>query len=281
MRIFISALRGSVGFAIASMIAAGGFFVISAEPDNLSYHHSAAGEAAVVGEWRASRSRVRYARFEPDGTFAIAPSGREKWITGTYEMAGPHSARLDPDEPWATAQVELRDRPESPELVLTGPGGETTRLRWFRRSPPPARLSGGRDMMLLLLLPFLAGALGATILLLGREDCLRGALAFGVAAIPAALAILFTLISLQGGGQPDYGWLATGCGFGFALFGLIGGASLSARLALAGALSFGLAGAACCPAAVAAGGTPLSAAMPLMPFALGGAAFGAAVELLR
>lgn len=282
MHVLTSVSRGFAGFLLTGLIMLAGFFYGSAQPDNLAYRRHTATEPAVIGEWQGHGGRVRYARFEPDGTFAIAPPGRAEWIAGAYTMTGPLTAGLQPPEPWATARVELAPPPGNrPKLILANDAGEIEQLRWFRRSAPAARPSSGREVMLFLACPFIAGALGAAILLFGRRNWLNGALAFGAAAIPAALILTFTLISLQGGGRPDYAWIAVGCATGFALFGLIGGAGLAARLAIAGAVDFGLAGAVFCPAAVAAGGGLPALILALAACAFGGALFGAALELLH
>jgi len=90
---------------------------------------------------------------------------------------------------------------------------------------------------------FLCGAFGAIVLTWGVEPVFPGAAGFGCGFIITSFLVFFTMVSLQGGGTPEYGWGATGCGIGFALGGGLGGLSIRRELAIAGALAFGIAGA--------------------------------------
>jgi hypothetical protein len=91
---------------------------------------------------------------------------------------------------------------------------------------------------------FLCGATGAIILLWQIEGAYRAAIGFGFGFVISSFLIMFTMLSLQGSANPEYAWGATGCGIGFALAGGLGGMLLGGRFALAGAFSFGVAGAA-------------------------------------
>lgn len=90
---------------------------------------------------------------------------------------------------------------------------------------------------------FLCGAFGAIVLTWGIEPAFPGAAGFGCGFIITSFLVFFTMISLQGGGRPEYAWGATGCGIGFALGGGLGGLSIRRELAIAGGLAFGIAGA--------------------------------------
>jgi hypothetical protein len=90
--------------------------------------------------------------------------------------------------------------------------------------------------------PFGAGALGAAILGGGPSGG-KASGAFGCGFFVMWFIVSFSLISLQGGGQPDYGWGALAGGVAFALVGAAGSAAIDRRLIVPAALFFGIAGA--------------------------------------
>ena len=135
---------------------------------------------------------------------------------------------------------------------------------------------------------FFCGALGAIVLTWGLEPVLRGAAGFGCGFVITQFFVFFTMVSLQGGGSPEYGWGATGCGIGFALGGGLGGLSIRRELSIAGGLAFGIAGALWGPIVFwlegQTGGQLLSQALgyfgilvAIFPYLVGGALFGAAL----
>ncbi len=139
---------------------------------------------------------------------------------------------------------------------------------------------------------FLCGALGAIILTWGPEPSFGGAAGFGCGFVIAAFAVFFTMLSLQASAGPDYAWGAAGCGIGFAVGGGLGGLCIAPRLAIPGALSFGVSGALWGLMMFWAIGTKGGAELPsavaglvgilaiALPFMIGGALFGAAVGLM-
>ena len=122
-----------------------------------------------------------------------------------------------------------------------GAGGLLVALvEWFVFSKPYEEMM---PVHYILVAYFLSGAIGAMVLTWGLEPVFRGAAGFGFGFVVAAVFVFFTMISLQGGGKPDYGWGAAGCGIGFALGGGIGGFSIRRELSIVGGLAFGVAGA--------------------------------------
>jgi len=135
---------------------------------------------------------------------------------------------------------------------------------------------------------FLCGAIGAIVLTWGLEPMYRGAAGFGCGFVITSFIVFFTMISLQGGGRPEYGWGATGCGIGFALGGGLGGLSIRRELSIAGGLAFGVAGAAWGLIVFWLAGQRKGALLlsildyfgivvAIFPYLLGGALFGAAL----
>jgi hypothetical protein len=140
----------------------------------------------------------------------------------------------------------------------------------------------------LLIAYFLCGAFGAMVLTWGLEPVFRGAAGFGCGFIIAAIFVFFTMISLQAGGKPEYGWGAAGCGIGFALGGGLGGLSIRRELSIVGGLAFGVAGAAWGLVVFWLAGQRKGALLVsildyfgivvfIFPYLLGGALFGAAL----
>jgi hypothetical protein len=138
---------------------------------------------------------------------------------------------------------------------------------------------------------FLSGAFGAFFLLWGLEEALKGAIGFGIGFVLTSFMVLFTMLSLQASAGPEYSWGAIGCGIGFGLGGGLGGAFIRLELALAGALSFGIAGAAWGllvfyhvwerkGALLLSLGDIAGLLVILFPYLLGGALFGAALGFL-
>ena len=135
---------------------------------------------------------------------------------------------------------------------------------------------------------FLCGAIGAIVLTWGLEPVFRGAVGFGCGFVIAEFFVFFTMISLQGGGRPEYGWGATGCGIGFALAGGLGGLSIRRELSIVGGLAFGISGALWGLTVFwlegQTKGPPLSPILgylgilvSVLPYLAGGALFGAAL----
>ncbi len=77
----------------------------------------------------------------------------------------------------------------------------------------------------------------------GTESETRSATAFGVGFVFAVTMILFSLISIQGGGRPDFAWGAIAGGIGLGVAGAMGGASIRFALLVPGAIAFGVGGA--------------------------------------
>ncbi len=77
----------------------------------------------------------------------------------------------------------------------------------------------------------------------GPEVQTRSVMAFGSGFIFATAMMLFSLVSIQGGGRPDFAWGAIAGGIGFGAAGAIGGASIRFYLVIPGAIAFGVAGA--------------------------------------
>jgi hypothetical protein len=138
---------------------------------------------------------------------------------------------------------------------------------------------------------FLSGAFGAIFLLWGLEEALRGAIGFGIGFVVTSFMVFFTMLSLQASAGPEYVWGAIGCGIGFGLGGGLGGAFIRLELAVAGALSFGIAGALWGllvfyhvwerkGALLVSLGDIAGLFVILFPYLLGGALFGAAVGFL-
>jgi hypothetical protein len=93
----------------------------------------------------------------------------------------------------------------------------------------------------------LSGALGAAALTWKAADAatmIRGAIGFAGGFLVMSFGQMFTLISIQGGGRPEYGWGAIGFGVSFAIGAGIGTLFLRPSLAPVGALAFGIPGAA-------------------------------------
>jgi len=288
------ALRGAVGFGLGGLIMMLGMAAqVKSVPDNLSYMPREKDESALVGQWTGRAVSIDSATFREDGTFTLRPADGRHVIEGTYAMTDKWVARLDNAAPWTRAYVTADpEYPNNPYLHLTHDDGTVIQLEWFRKSAPvryrpsPFSVYGS-----ILVLPFLCGAVGAIVLTLGTGSCTRGTLGFGCASIPAMLIVLFTHISLQGGGTPEYMWGAVGSGFGFALAGAIGGLAIRPGLLLPGAISFGLAGAVWGPisfwsvvSTYTTGSTAvdriLGVLITLFPFVVGGGLFGAAVGLV-
>ncbi len=282
-------LRGAIGFGLGGLIAMGLVITQSRSvPDNLHYLPRAEGESPLTGQWQDGQSPIRSAQFEADGTFLLLGKARGSVSEGTYTMLDDASAQLKTNAPWVTATVRLNPAyPGSPELDLGNEDGTITTLRWFRKSAPADPPPGGTLWMFGV--PFLCAGIGAGVLTWGKPHAVRAIIGFGLGAIPAAFVVLFTLISLQGGGRPDYLWGALGCGIGFALAGGIGGLSIRPALLLPGLFCFGLAGAAWGPLAFwcvthgsgagSPGGVAAALGLILIPFSIGGGLFGAAMAL--
>lgn len=77
----------------------------------------------------------------------------------------------------------------------------------------------------------------------GTESETRSAAVFGFGFVFAVAMILFSLISIQGGGRPDFAWGAIAGGIGLGGAGAMGGASIRFTLLIPGAIVFGLGGA--------------------------------------
>jgi hypothetical protein len=280
------ALRGAFGFGLGAVILFGVVYLAAQPPDRTNE------EISIVGEWQGSYTPVHSARFDENGSFRFLTL-KGKRTAGTYQVIDATNARLVSEGAWKRATlVPNPDYPgmSSTKLILIDEKGDTIELRWFRKSPPDPREGRGQSWSAALVVPFIAGAVGAIVLTLGSDKVVRGAAGFGCASIPAAFIILFTMLSLQGGGKPDYVWGAIGCGVGFGLVGAIGGLAIKPVLFLPGALSFGLAGAIWGglgfwmeyggPIAEGTLGKLLSLLVLVAPFMLGGGLFGAAVGVL-
>lgn len=148
------------------------------------------------------------------------------------------------------------------------------------RAGPPAFL-----FPLSLLGTFPGGAIGwgAFVVLSGgrARDAIPGAAGFGVGFVLSFFIVMFVHISLQGGGQPEYGYAAVGCGVGYGIAGAIGGAFSGRALFLRAMAAFGIAGAIGGPLSffmIYHGVAPLfDFGMILLPYALGGAILGSSL----
>ena len=276
-------LRGLAGFVLAGVILLGAA--------RLTVPRAARQDESpsFVGEWQHKEGAIDRGAFGEDGTFYLLPRGGGRAFEGTYTLVDPVTARLVSDSPWT--HVALVGDPQylsSYELHFTNEEGASAQLRWFRKKAPDPHGTGGLGGLLALLAaPVIGAAVAGALLSPSVERATRAALGFGGAAVPATFIVLFTFISLQGGGTPEYAWGATGCGIAFAILGGVGGLCLRPKLAVPGALILGLAGALwgwtvfrmAGPAASDAGSqTPAhTAALLLLPLALGGALFGAVV----
>jgi len=129
---------------------------------------------------------------------------------------------------------------------------------------------------------FICGAVGTGVLTHDLEPSSRGATGFGCAFV--ILSFIFFLMELGHEHGPNFKAAPVEYGIAFAIGGGIGGASLRLKLLPVAAISFGIAGAVWGPLwLLYGGGTPTSltdfeeVALMVMPFALGGALFGAAI----
>jgi hypothetical protein len=234
------AFRGALGFGLGGGLLLG---VVSLSS------RSTAEEISFLGEWQARRSLstspIRSAEFGEDGTLHLLTPGGE-YSAARYRVLDATNAVITGDVPWTRARLILN--PDYPtmaatDLELSDKAGAIVEMRWFRRKGPGAGGSTGTSLGGIVALVFLSGAIAAVVLTVGTGKTVAAAIGFGCGAVPASFVVLFVMISLQGGGQPDYVWGALGCGFGFAVMGAVGGFAIRPVLFLAGAVSFGIAGA--------------------------------------
>lgn len=89
------------------------------------------------------------------------------------------------------------------------------------------------------------GVLAGMGFLFGDGMETRTPLAFGCGFVIAYAIVWFSLVSIQGGGQPDYIWGTAAGAIGWGLAGGIGAASMRFALMVYGAVAFGMCGALC------------------------------------
>ena len=89
----------------------------------------------------------------------------------------------------------------------------------------------------------LPGAAAGALFALGTDRVSATAAGFGIGMALAWFGSVFVQMSIQGGGRPEYIWLAAGCGIAYAIGGAIGGVTLGCRNAFVGAAAFGIGGA--------------------------------------
>lgn len=87
------------------------------------------------------------------------------------------------------------------------------------------------------------GVVAGMLFLFGGDMETRTPLAFGCGFAIAYAIASFSLVSIQGGGQPEFWWGAIAGAMGWAFAGAIGGGSMRLGLLLPGAITFGLCGA--------------------------------------
>ena len=148
-------------------------------------------------------------------------------------------------------------------------------------SSPRANI-GFTATMVIMAIP---GAVGGALFALGTQAAWRAAFGFAGGLSFAWAASMFVLISIQGGGRPEYVWLGAGCAVAFGIGGAIGGATLGCRNALTGAVAFAIAG------ALYGVGVGLSSvgemphllmlAMIVGAYAVGGGLLGLAIDMQR
>lgn len=102
---------------------------------------------------------------------------------------------------------------------------------------------GATSWLLNLGAPFFGGMIGAALFMSAGRFEARALVGFGCSFVLMWFAVLFTHVSIQGGGRPDLGWGAMGCAVGFAVGGGLGALTIRPGLFLPGAMAFGLAGA--------------------------------------
>jgi len=272
MAVVVPALRGALGFGLGGLIL---FMALGLCVPRATMPKET---PSFVGRWWGAKSpdpaAVGSAEFKEDGTVLIQIAGGSQPERGTYTLTDANNARLNATSFWTHATVNERQ-----ELHLRNDAG--TRAQ---RLGPVSPASQWLARLLLPLLAAISAVVGATILFRGTRKAVRASIGFAVGAWPGALLVLFTLISLQGGGQTSSSWGAVGCGLGFGLAGAIGALAVRPGLLLPGGLAFGAAG--------AVGGhvlflmvgrqvaVPMAMLTLLLPFVLGGGLFGAATGLL-
>jgi hypothetical protein len=90
---------------------------------------------------------------------------------------------------------------------------------------------------------FVLGALAGTGISYGSGAETRSAPAFGCGFVFTTAMVLFSLISIQGGGRVDFAWGAIAGGIGLGVAGAMGGASIRFAFLIPGAIAFGVGGA--------------------------------------
>jgi len=90
---------------------------------------------------------------------------------------------------------------------------------------------------------FVLGALAGIGISYGSGSEARSATAFGCGFVIAIAMVMFSLISIQGGGRPDFTWGAIAGGIGLGIAGAMGGASIRLVFLIPGAIAFGVGGA--------------------------------------
>jgi len=90
---------------------------------------------------------------------------------------------------------------------------------------------------------FVLGVLAAIGFSYGSGTETRSATAFGCGFVFTVVMVLFSLISIQGGGRPDFAWGAIAGAIGLGVAGAMGGASIRFAFLIPGAIAFGIGGA--------------------------------------
>ncbi|MCD6404328.1 MAG: hypothetical protein J7M19_00715 [Planctomycetes bacterium] len=151
----------------------------------------------------------------------------------------------------------------------------------FRAGPAGPRIS---SIFVFACICFAGGALAGVVTAWRVLPAWRTAIGFGIGFPVAWFGSMFVMMSLQGGGSVEYGFAAVGFGVSFAVAGTIAVLAASPRHTLFGVLAFGLAGAVVGPAAFRLATHSqligLTQATPDAAWVIGGALFGAALDML-
>lgn len=235
----MGAIRGATGFGLAGLILVSPlFFNPFGMGDNASRSLVPTEDSpAISGNWRGREGAVYSATFFPDGRFVLYPKRGRRTSEGTYRELDDATYELSSSAGWVEGVLGDFD------LTLTREDESRQVFNRARDAGPKPLLPPIFSGAVWLLAPLFAGAVGAFVLTVGTSRAVAAMAGFGFGFIPAAFGMMFTFISIQGGGEPSYVWGATGCGISLGLAGAIGGRSTGRGLLLPGMIAFGIGGA--------------------------------------
>ena len=220
------ALRGCLGFGLGGLVLILGLHISPPRPEE---------SRGFTGKWYGKKSPSKYAvktaQFKNDGTFSFQMQDGKR-VSGSYTETDETNITFEGSPYYTNALVS-----RGSQLHLGNDTGTHAQVLTSRPSSSP-----GGGLLRMIALPVICAIIGAAVLTAGTEHTIGAIIGFCIGSALATFMALFTMVSLQGGGKPDYAWGAIGMGISAALTGFAGGFGIRPAMAIPGAIAFAIGG---------------------------------------